>query len=161
MKVTIHMAYSDTIRGALIRFFTWSKWNHVAIQINETVFDSTVERGVGMQSLKQFENEWKEIEPFSINIPNPQLAKKFLHEQIGKSYDITAIVGFIFKRNWSQDCCWFCSELVAKSLREGGIDIKREEHRISPRDIIFILNSFEKADFDVSDYEPKRTSTDY
>lgn len=40
----------------------------------------------------------------------------FLHRQIGKPYDHTAIWGFAAGRNWREDDSWFCSELQASAL---------------------------------------------
>lgn len=39
----------------------------------------------------------------------------FLHKQIGKPYDKSAILGFMMGRDWRQDGAWICSELVARA----------------------------------------------
>jgi uncharacterized protein YycO len=40
----------------------------------------------------------------------------FLHEQLGKPYDKSAIWGFIFNRDWREPDSWICSELQAAAL---------------------------------------------
>ncbi len=36
----------------------------------------------------------------------------YLHKQIGKPYDTSAIWGFAAGRNWRKDGSWYCSELI-------------------------------------------------
>ena len=45
----------------------------------------------------------------------------FLIHQIGKPYDKTAILGFIFGRDWREDDSWFCSELLMAGLEKAGV----------------------------------------
>jgi hypothetical protein len=46
---------------------------------------------------------------------------KFLMEQVGKPYDMRAIWGFIFGRNWRETDSWICSELQAAALEAAQI----------------------------------------
>ena len=45
----------------------------------------------------------------------------FLHKQIGKPYDHSAIMGFVTGRNWRQDGAWICSELVSRAAEIASI----------------------------------------
>lgn len=45
---------------------------------------------------------------------------EFLHRQLGKPYDSTAIVAFVFGRDWQEDDSWYCSEVCAADLVQCG-----------------------------------------
>src|SRR6185437_992098 len=38
---------------------------------------------------------------------------RYAYKQINKKYDHLAILAFVTNRDWREDDCWFCSELVA------------------------------------------------
>lgn len=40
----------------------------------------------------------------------------FLVAQLGKPYDSTAIVAFVFGRDWQEEDSWYCSEVCAADL---------------------------------------------
>lgn len=66
----------------------------------------------------------------------------FLRAQLGKPYDITAIAGLAFNRNWREEDSWFCSELVAAALEECGYlpKLSAADNHISPRDLLLVLS---------------------
>ena len=45
----------------------------------------------------------------------------FLHSQIGKPYDKTAIWAFMVNRDWRDKDSWFCSELQTAALEHAGL----------------------------------------
>jgi uncharacterized protein YycO len=54
---------------------------------------------------------------------------------IGKPYDYRAVVGWPFG-NWDDPAAWYCSELVAFALAEGGVlAVPPGTRRISPGDL--------------------------
>ena len=63
--------------------------------------------------------------------------------QIGKPYDITAIAGFLARRNWREDDSWFCSELIMSGLervhwcKKLALDVEK----IMPRVVLNIVSS--------------------
>jgi uncharacterized protein YycO len=66
----------------------------------------------------------------------------FLHNQVGKPYDITAIAGLALDRDWREDDSWFCSELVAAALEYSGYmpTLSSANNHISPRDLLLVLS---------------------
>jgi hypothetical protein len=66
----------------------------------------------------------------------------FLKAQIGKPYDITAIAGLAFDRNWRNAESWFCSELIAAALEACGYlpKLASVDNHISPRDLLLVLS---------------------
>lgn len=58
----------------------------------------------------------------------------FLHSQIGKPYDKTAIWAFAFNRNWREKDSWICSELQAAALEKASVcpDLYLAANKITP-----------------------------
>lgn len=69
----------------------------------------------------------------------------FLGSQIGKPYDVWAIVSFFFpSRDWQSYEAWDCSELLSTALAESGILPQRmavKFSRITPRDLMLLIST--------------------
>lgn len=62
----------------------------------------------------------------------------FLRSQVGKPYDETAIVAFVFDRNWRDNDSWFCSELQAAAGEAAGLfpyKLAITDNRLTPGDL--------------------------
>lgn len=80
----------------------------------------------------------------SIDVPDEVEEKfnAFVNAQIGKPYDVTAIAGVVFGRDWRERDSWFCSELVAAALEDCGYlpMLASADNHISPRDLLLVLS---------------------
>lgn len=128
---------SNDIGGWLIRLFTFSRWNHVAIEIDGVVYDAMAGKGVRLMSAWGFEHRWDKAIPVSVPVKDKQAALDFLEEQIGKPYDWGGIIAFPFRKSWHDKAKWFCSELAAEAMNLGShYSISRvASSRITPRDL--------------------------
>lgn len=129
------------IGSLLIRLFTFSKWSHVGIVLDDnTVIDATGGKGVSVHSMHEFISKYRSIEEVSISIPDPIAAKAFLVDQIGKPYDFTALFGLVLQRDWQEPDSWFCSELLEASLVAGGRKrFKDSVSRIVPKESYAVI----------------------
>jgi len=70
---------------------------------------------------------------------------EFLRAQLGKKYDWTAIVSFLFPwRDWQEDDSWECSELQSAALSHCGVFRPKlivGWNRITLRDIMLIAST--------------------
>ena len=67
----------------------------------------------------------------------------FLRAQVGKPYDIEAIVGLVAQRDWQSPDSWFCSELMAAGLadcRYFPANLATEFNHVTPRDLLLIVS---------------------
>lgn len=125
-----------SIGSRLIRWFTWSEWSHVDVVMGRQVYGAVFPRGVRWDSVaaqvqRSTRHEYVDIQ---LTPEQEQAANAWLMDQGGKGYDWTAILGFLFRRNWQDEGRWFCSELVAAALDHAGHPvIKRESWRVSPQ----------------------------
>lgn len=68
----------------------------------------------------------------------------FLSTQIGKPYDQSAILAFIFNRDWREHDSWFCSELVAGALESAQAlphKLAATANKITPGDLFLVLSA--------------------
>ena len=115
-----------------IRAFTWSKWSHVALLLDDnTVIEATypLVRRVPLAEMLQHYDKF-EIVDISCDYAK---TKKAAISQIGKPYDLSAIAGFALHRNWQEQDSWFCSELVAWCLEQGGTKLFKDAYRVTPQ----------------------------
>ena len=113
---------NNKITSWLIRMFTWSRYSHVVfVEDDETIIDSTfMHCGVQRRLLADVYSEYTTIEVIDIPLPDEKAALDFARAQLGKPYDKTAILGFVFRRNWADDDSWFCNELIEAIAEAGG-----------------------------------------
>lgn len=141
--MVIHFATTKGLSTLLIRALTMSKWSHVALQMNNQVYEVTFERGVSKTTIFEFRKRYPESDVVSVPIADTRGIRKWLDTQLGKGYDYSGLIGFFDqKRDWENPNKWFCSELIAEVLiREGVIHPKVRSNRITPNDLYMILNN--------------------
>lgn len=103
----------------LLRAAMWSRYSHSALYDDETgfVYDSTllqggVRRHTKAEFDKHYRPDWQELREVPVVASVVLDARKWLEEQVGKDYDWTALVGFLVRRDWSEESDWFCSEMT-------------------------------------------------
>jgi len=135
-NVKLHFCKSKTIGGLLIRLITFSQYNHVAIEVNGLVWDSTLEHGVRVGEKDKFKEQYSVVDVFNVEGVNSISVSNFLRRQLGKEYDWSALVALPFRKDWQHPERWFCSELVAAALSYGGwSDLIFPAYRVTPRDL--------------------------
>lgn len=135
----IHFCKSTGLGAMLIRFFTFSRWNHVAIEVGGVVFEAVTRAGVRAVPAHNFPRLWGKVESVDIAVPDQVAAERFLKAQLGKPYDWKAIFALPFRESWHRAGKWFCSELVAEALLHGGRPLNLPSHRVTPRDLYIAL----------------------
>jgi len=83
------------------------------------------------------------IVPIPVDDATADKFHAFLRSQIGKPYDIEAIVAFVARRDWQAPDSWFCSELQAAALAACGwftSDLATQFNHITPRDLLLVMS---------------------
>ena len=91
----------------LLRCAMWSRWSHSAIwdERDGVVYDSTfLQRGVRSHRAQDFYADYPvhEVRELSPGTTDSQ-ARAWLMAQVGKPYDWTALLAFVFHRDWSAE----------------------------------------------------------
>ena len=128
---------SNDIGGWLIRLLTFSHWNHVAIELHGVIYEAMAGQGVRILSPHDFAKRWAKSSVVDVSLLYPDQAQTFLKRQVGKPYDWGGVFAFPFRAAWHHPEKWFCSELAAEALRDGGAKptFRLSPDRVTPRDL--------------------------
>ena len=112
----------DSLIGRAIRFETFGKWQHVEARIPPGYFADYPKGGYlgahlqGGFQLLDFDYAKPKRWVFATCEPPPEVLTNILsvaYNQIGAPYDLSAIFGFLFRRDWHQPGSWDCAEAWA------------------------------------------------
>lgn len=118
-----------------IRKFTRSQFSHVSLCFMDGPIGAHGSGGVQFENLNKLIESATAYEFLSVSADYNKV-RAFALDQIGKPYDFKAIINFGLQRDWREDDSWFCSELVAAALEEGGSRlVRRDAYTVSPQDL--------------------------
>ena len=128
---------SNTLASWLVRVFSWSEYSHVAIVSDDGRVVEAVWPRVRELSLDDFESDNGLTKFVAFPCADPAGALAWARSQIGKPYDLLAVVGFVMHRDWTATRRWFCSEFVAMAFEEGHSPLFRDAalHRVTPQNL--------------------------
>lgn len=154
-KQYIYLRFTDTKSTLSWLISTWTRqWpTHVELVLDDGIyFSSDIENGVAYVDDLFYENSnLNRIEYYKIEVTEyekDQIIKPILN-QLGKKYDILALIGNMFERNWQELDKWFCSELISYGFEKGGkMLIRNKTNRITPGDLLLspLLKPCKKED---------------
>lgn len=129
--------------SVLIRAGTWSRFSHVALVDGDEVIEAVWPK-VRVAPLAEV------MALHSVNVlarlpcRDPDIAIRAARSQLGKPYDLTAVVGIGLHRNWQETDSWFCSELLAWALAQSGSPLFRAEalHRVVPQHLWMLSTDY-------------------
>lgn len=116
-----------------IRALTFSQWSHVAPIADDGTSVEAVFPRVRVATAGGIIDAHSAFAIAHVECPNEAAAWRFLDQQVGKLYDLGALVALPFqRRDWESPSRYFCSELVAAALNAGGRDLFRDFSRVTP-----------------------------
>jgi uncharacterized protein YycO len=122
------------LRDLPIRAFEGGEAGHVGIRVGDEVTHSAwMQGGVLRHDVPTFLAGRVIVAEVPLTLPNPEAADTWLAQQVLKPYDLTALLGFLMWRDWSHDDKWYCSELAAAYMLEGGATLAGRHRRIGVR----------------------------
>jgi uncharacterized protein YycO len=141
-SIMIRFVTCDDIVSALIRQHTWCDYSHVEFVLDDgATLGAHADRGVAVRPANY--DSFTKIDTFVVPMTVEQKFEimSFANAQIGKAYDMTAIAGIVFHRDWRNKNQWFCSELVAAAFEQALplLNVPSSVDRITPRDLLLSL----------------------
>lgn len=123
--------------AALVRWQTWGKYSHVAVQIGDWIYEAVPPR---VRKVHAMNYDWKGVDVFSTYLQgtsNPsfeQLLEEALAKEVGKRYDYCGVLRFLPRWKSQNSNRWFCSELVFSKFKQQGLDLlnRVEAVKVSP-----------------------------
>jgi len=124
--------------SAAIRFSTRS-WASHAEFVDTDRYVTFGARADGVEERDCSIDDYSRCERF--NAVGIKQAYAWARTQAGKPYDLSAILGIAFDRNWRDENRWFCSELVAAAFEHVDAPLLSTRPsayfwRITPRDLL-------------------------
>lgn len=136
MTVKVIFTRRHHIGTILLRTFLWSAWSHCAIIDGDEVVEAVAGVGVRTRPLQELIEESSKYHILDFPAENPQAVIAQARAEVGTKYDWWGVLGIGFRRRWSQDDAWFCSELIAAAFARAGEPLVRvDAWRITPRDL--------------------------
>ena len=127
----------------IVRMVTWSDYSHVDMIIgHDHVIGASHTEGVTESSLayrKSVSNKWLIAEVHTLSVEDDENLFRAMKSQVGKPYDYTGVLGFLFHRDWQKEERWFCSELIAWAFSKVGTRILADsvrKSRVSPEHLL-------------------------
>jgi uncharacterized protein YycO len=120
---------SPDLFSMAIRGFDSGGVSHVGMEsplVPGEVIDTTWRHGgVKKWPKAQFEtmHQRRVVRVIDVALPDEAGALSWLHDQIGKPYDKSAIFGMAILRNWQNDNSWYCFELAMATALKGGFKL--------------------------------------
>lgn len=109
--------------------FTLAPWSHVAVVAADGlhIVDSMWQHGgVTRRTLDSFLGAFPDNQVVDVKLTNEPAASFWLDTQVGKPYDYRGLFGFIVGRSTEDPSAWYCFELAAAALRQGGLPISTD-----------------------------------
>lgn len=125
----------------IIRAFTWSAYSHVDLMINDVqVVGAMAFSGVDIELADKRIDAASKALVMHVPAPLEDAAIAFACKQRGKLYDWPGVFGIGVHRDWQHDDKWSCAELVAASLRHGGVKLFEDKfyRRVTPQDLLML-----------------------
>ncbi len=126
-----------TMESAAVRFVTWSQYSHVdlvtrsGLAVGAVLGQGVVQVPLDVRLAKASRYA------FAYVVADSYAVEAFVDQQLGKPYDLTALIGMMARRDWQKDDRWFCSELVAAALkRTGSAIVCKDTGRVTPQDLL-------------------------
>lgn len=115
MKNKIYITFYKTRSavGWIIRTLSFGRYDHVAVRINEYIYEAHPTDGVKRTHVDKYTR--KAAAEFSLsNYDDSAFAnmKTFITKQLGKRYDYIGVISFVFRFLKPRIGSWYCSELT-------------------------------------------------
>ena len=122
-RIVIQLSTEKGFTDKVIRWVTWSDFSHVDLVLSDGSL-----LGARLDGVKIRPNgyaQFTSVQRWAVEC-SPEQARMIIEaatEQLGKPYDLRGILNMVLQRDWREQDCWFCSELVAWAFEQGGIPL--------------------------------------
>lgn len=142
--ISFQFSAEANIPTLLIEWYGHGCWSHVDVMLDGKLLGARINGGVQLRE----PGYAKFSRTKQVDIPStPQQLDHYalwLMQQVGKPYDMTAIMAFAANRNWQEDDSWFCSELTARGLeiiQWFPYPLSVPSNKITPPDFMLLLSA--------------------
>lgn len=109
--IKFHFFDNHTIGGALIKARLGTTISHVGVEFGKRFFHASFIPGMTEQSLQDQPTAPLHTKEITVPAESAAAVVLWIESQLGKRYDFTALLGFIFARKFQKEDAFFCSEV--------------------------------------------------
>jgi hypothetical protein len=149
--IALQFAAEDGVTAEIIKLYQRGWPSHVdAVMPDGSLLGARIENGVAIRRagyVKFVKTEQVRLE-VSRDPRGDAAFYDFLRQQLGKPYDVKAIVAFALIRDWRDPRAWFCSELIAAALEHCGFfphPLSAPANEVTPRDLMMAVSPWSKT----------------
>lgn len=144
--ITLRFVTLSDFASAAIRIYQYGFWaSHVEALIDGKLVGSHLKGGVRARPIGYDAKTLVREQMISIDADDAatKTYESFVQAQIGKPYDVKAIVAMLVQRDWRDPNKWFCSELIAAAFEECKVfsRLPSAVNHILPRDIALMVSA--------------------
>ena len=138
----IHFYKWTWLISRLIQWRTRSIYSHVAIEIDDHIYEAHASHGVVRS--KYWHDQFVRRDTIELHawIDEKHAIIDFLEEQLGKAYDYHLIWSIVLNTQGNDRSKWICSELVQKALEKAGILSQAKPY--TPWELFLVLFQLQK-----------------
>jgi hypothetical protein len=98
------------------------QFSHAITIIGDRAYEASMTHGCRAGTVDELMEGVAIYRDMPVWVPNIDAAQAFAEAQIGKGYDWSGAVGipFTYSEDWSDDSCWWCSDLAFAIVLAGG-----------------------------------------
>lgn len=130
---------NESLISKIIRKITFGKYSHVAIQLDNIVYQALPFKGVFAQHVSQ-EMDCQEMVVIEVDERTMWYIECYLKYELGVGYDYGSIFRFLFFANYKKNNSWYCSELADMVFNT--INGKGDDKLISPSEFYVKVKGF-------------------
>jgi hypothetical protein len=99
------------------------QFSHAITIIGDRAYEASMAHGCRGGSVEELMEGVAVYRDMSVWAPDIDAARAFAKAQVGKGYDWPGAVGipFTYSEDWSDDSCWWCSDLSFAIVLAGGV----------------------------------------
>ena len=135
----------NSLVDSAIRGFDSGGVSHVGIEsplVPGDVVHTTLLRGVHVLPRQEFESKREIVRVCDLPLLDEQANLEWLREQVGKGYDIMAVIGMPLLRDWQDEDRWYCFELAMASALRGGYELLSRHSEIGGRLCLELMHAW-------------------
>lgn len=144
-KITIQLSAKNNIASRLTAWATRGEFSHVDIILPKSPLILVgAHLSGGIQKKAFVKKDFVNTKRYEIEVSEKVI--DWVNSQLGKKYDVRAILGFIFKIPANENTSSICSEFVFDALEQSNCfrhSVKFHSSKISPRDLHLVLQVLE------------------
>ncbi|MFC5548206.1 hypothetical protein [Massilia aerilata] len=99
------------------------QFSHAIAIIGDRAYEASMTHGCRAGTIEELMEGVAIYRDMPVWVPDVDAARAFAEAQVGKGYDWPGAVGipFTYSEDWSDDSCWWCSDLAFAIVLAGGV----------------------------------------